>query len=326
MAMILVIFCFLSCVPFLVLGPPLQVSTPSPGYGQTNVGGLVVNKGPVCRKFEKVIFTNKCEPYTERTCRTRNEEECNPQLYKSCIGGLNTDVESACFNETELICNLVETVHHETVMETYHVHRCITGVEPVCDTTYDIDISIKEDYQCCNVETSKCSMQEKTINDVKCTDTVVFDCTREKGGYGQNSVVCKGTPKKDCQDIPRKIKVEDCKPVIQRYCKPVSNRFPFLVEKKKCHIEPKEICELEKKTRPQKVKKYSYKKECKEQPKEICHQWEKKSIQPLCEWQERRSCVWKQKREECSEVTKNHCSKVPEVVVEEVCGMVDDLN
>merc|ERR1712215_128242 len=78
----------LSLVPALTFGailpPPPQYPTPSPvqaynpDIGQTNVGGYGVNKDPYCHKVEKVIFKNKCEPYTEKTCWTNNIEECTP--------------------------------------------------------------------------------------------------------------------------------------------------------------------------------------------------------------------------------------------------------
>ena len=74
---------------------------------------------------------------------------------------------------------------------------------------------------------------------------------------------------------------------MHRYCEKFSNIFPFPVEEQNCHFEPKKICELEMKTRPKKAKKYSYTKDCKEQPREICDQCEKKSLQPLCNTQER---------------------------------------
>merc|ERR1712096_275137 len=35
------------------------------------LGGYGVNKDPYCHKVEKVIFENKCEPYTEKTCWTQ---------------------------------------------------------------------------------------------------------------------------------------------------------------------------------------------------------------------------------------------------------------
>ena len=52
-------------------------------------------------------------------------------------------------------------------------------------------------------------MEEKTINDVTCTNMVEFNCKREKttknDGYGQKEVVCTRTPKQDCYNIPRKV-------------------------------------------------------------------------------------------------------------------------
>ena len=195
--------------------PPPQYPTPAPvqdynpDIGQTNVGGYGVNKDPYCHKVEKVIFENKCEPYTEKTCFTQNKETCQPELFKNCTGVIETNIERVCFNVNELVCNLVEAVHYETLEETYQVQRCFTGKDRVCDTTYDIDTTTKDDYQCCNVETPNCYMEEKTINDVTCTNTVEFNCKREKtkknDGYGQKEVVCTRTPKQDCYNIPRKV-------------------------------------------------------------------------------------------------------------------------
>merc|ERR1712202_12993 len=223
--------------------PPPQYPTPSPvqdynpDIGQTNVGGYGVNKDPYCHKVEKVIFKNKCEPYKEKTCWTQNEEICSPVMYKNCTGVIETNIERVCF----------------------------TGKDRVCDTTYDIDTTTKDDYQCCNVETPNCYVEEKTINDVTCTNTVEFNCKRAKttknDGYGQKEVVCTRTPKQDCYNIPRKIQVEVCKTDVHRYCEKFSNIFPFPVEKQNCHFEPKKICELEMKTRPKKAKKYSYTKD-----------------------------------------------------------------
>merc|ERR1712183_325227 len=69
--------------------PPPQYPTPAPvqdyhpDIGQTNVGGYGVNKDPYCHNVEKLIFKNKCEPYTEKTCWTQNEEVCEPVMYKN---------------------------------------------------------------------------------------------------------------------------------------------------------------------------------------------------------------------------------------------------
>merc|ERR1712096_275052 len=58
---------------------------------------------------------------------------------------------------------------HKTRICSPAMYKNCTGV---IDTTYDIDTTTKDDYQCCNVETPNCYMEEKTINDVTCTNTV----------------------------------------------------------------------------------------------------------------------------------------------------------
>merc|ERR1712142_1038317 len=211
----------------------------------------------------------------------------------------------------------VEAIHYETLEETYQVQRCFTGKDRVCDTTYKIDMTTKDDYQCTNVETPNCYMEEKIINDVTCTNSVEFNCKRDKStkndGYGPKGVVCERKPTQDCYNIPRKVQVEVCKTDVHRYCEKFSNIFPFPVEEQNCHFEPKKICELEMKTRPKKAKKYSYTKDCKEQPREICDQCEKKSLRPVCEMQERLECVYNPV-EKCRDEPKEYCHKVEEVV------------
>jgi len=313
--------------------PPAAYPTPAtvqeynPDIGQTNIGGYGVNKDPYCHKVEKVIFVNQCEPYTEKTCYTQNKEITDVQMYKNCTGVIETNVERVCFNVNELVCNLVEAIHYETLEETYQVQKCFTGKDRVCDTTYKIDTTTKDDYQCCNVETPNCYMEEKTINDVTCTNTVEFDCRRVKStkndGYGQKEVQCTRKPKQDCYNIPRKVQVEVCKTDVHRYCEKFANIFPFPVEEQNCHFEPKKICELEMKVRPKKAKKYSYTKDCKEQPREICDQCEKKTIQPVCDMQERLVVTYKPV-EQCQEEAKEYCHKVEQTVVEEVCDMKFD--
>ena len=180
-----------------------------PQIGQTNVDGYSPNTKPYCHMEEKVVFENQCEPYTEKTCWTQNEEDCKPVMYKNCTGVIQTKVDRVCFNVNELVCSLVENIHYETLEETYQVQRCFTGKDRVCDTTFKIDTTTKDDYQCINVETPNCYMEEKVINDVTCTDTVEFDCKRVKStkndGYGAPDVVCQRTPKQDCYNIPRKV-------------------------------------------------------------------------------------------------------------------------
>ena len=206
---------FLSCLSLVLALPPPQYPTPAPtqqynpDIGQTNVGGYGVNKDPYCHMVEKVVFENQCEPYTERTCYTQNKESCVTKAFRNCTGVIETNVERVCFDVNELVCDLVEAIHYETLEETYQVQRCFTGKDRVCDTTYKIDMTTKDDYQCTNVETPNCYMEEKVINDVTCTNSVEFNCKRDKStkndGYGPKGVVCSRKPTQNCYNIPRKV-------------------------------------------------------------------------------------------------------------------------
>merc|ERR1719233_926048 len=73
-------------------------------------------------------------------------------------------------------------------------------------------------------------MEEKVINDVTCTNSVEFNCKRDKStkndGYGPKGVVCSRKPTQACYNIPRKIQVEVCKTDVNRYCEKFSNIFP----------------------------------------------------------------------------------------------------
>merc|ERR1712215_653088 len=298
-------------VPVSTPEPPTNYPGPAappkydPQIGQTNVDGYSSNTKPYCHMEEKVVFENQCEPYTEKTCWTQNEEDCKPVMYKNCTGVIQTKVDRVCFNVNELVCSLVEAIHYDTLEETYQVQRCFTGKDRVCDTSFKIDTTTKDDYQCINVETPNCYMEEKVINDVTCTDTVEFDCERVKAtkndGYGASDVVCTRTPKKDCYNIPRKVQVEVCKTDVHRYCEKFPNTHPFPVEEQNCHFEPKKICELQMKTRPKKAKKYSYVKDCKEQPRQICDQCETQNLEPLCDTEESLVCTY-EPVETCNDV------------------------
>merc|ERR1711942_88227 len=263
-------------------------------------------------------------------------QQYNPDIGQTNVGGYGVNKDP--------YCHMVEKVVFENQCEPYVERTCYTqnkescvtkpfnnctGKDRVCDTTYKIDMTTKDDYQCTNVETPNCYMEEKVINDVTCTNSVEFNCKRDKStkndGYGPKGVVCSRKPTQNCYNIPRKIQVEVCKTDVHRYCEKFSNIFPFPVEEQNCHFEPKKICELETKTRPKKAKKYSYTKDCKEQPREICDQCEKKSLRPVCEMQERLECAYSPV-EKCRDEPKEYCHKVEEVVLEEVCDMKFDTS
>merc|ERR1712240_227352 len=136
-------------------------------------------------------------------------QDYNPDIGQTNVGGYGVNKSP--------YCHMVEKVVFE--------NQC----EP-----YKIDMTTKDDYQCTNVETPNCYMEEKIINDVTCTNSVELNCKRDKStkndGYGPKGVVCERKPTQNCYNIPRKIQVEVCKTDVHRYCEKFSNIFPFPVE------------------------------------------------------------------------------------------------
>ena len=167
---------------------------------------------------------------------------------------------------------MVEAIHYKILEENYQVQRCLTGKDKVCVTTYKIDMTAKDDYQCTNVETPNSYMEEKVINDIICTSADEFNYKRDKNTkndeYGPKDVVRDRKSTQNCYNFPIKIQVKACETDVHRYYEKLSSAFPFPVKEQNYHFEPKKTCEFEMKTRPKKAKKYNCIKDCKEQPKD----------------------------------------------------------
>ena len=175
-------------------GPPTD-------YGRPN--------HPNCHMEQVTNFIDKCLPYVETTCYSQNEEECTEYHVNTCTPEVNTEVDRRCFNVTELICELVESVHYRQVEESFHVQSCYTTKDRICDTVHEIDTTTKDDLQCIELETPNCHMEDKILVDKVCTDTYEFECSPDKkldnAGYGVKDTVCKKIPKHDCYDSPRTV-------------------------------------------------------------------------------------------------------------------------
>merc|ERR1711915_740495 len=65
-----------------------------------------------CHPVERLVYEEKCIPYTEKTCYTQQREQC------------------------------------KEVYETNTVQRCTGVTDRVCDTVYDLAQSTKDDFQC----------------------------------------------------------------------------------------------------------------------------------------------------------------------------------
>jgi len=270
---------------------------------------------------EKTVFVDKCEEYTEKTCVTQNIEDCKEVEHKNCTGTVETKVDRVCFNVNELVCSLKESIDYDTIAEEYLRQKCTVVKDRVCDTTYDIDVSQRDDFQCCDVESLFCEdPKEVVIKDVTCKHTFDFDCSKEKktdGSYGKE-MVCRKTPKDPCYETPRTIRKEVCSQQTRQFCQKFTNPAPHPVEKQNCHFEPKKMCELETNTRYKKAKRYSYTPQCHPVPREICDQTEVNTVAPVCVTEKRLDCDYVPKKR-CMDEQKKYCWKVEQKVQEEVC-------
>merc|ERR1712096_317868 len=64
-------------------------------------------------------------------------QDYNPDIGQTNVGGYGVNKDPYCHKVEKVI------------------------FENKCDTTYDIDTTTKDDYQCCNVETPNCYMEKK---------------------------------------------------------------------------------------------------------------------------------------------------------------------
>jgi len=276
-----------------------------------------------------VKFKEKCENFNETNCFTKNNEVCSTVKYNNCSGVIKTSVERSCFNVTELMCNLVEHVHYQTMRDYYQVQRCLTVQDRICDTVYVMEHRNEDSFQCVELDSPDCYMEEVVIHDVTCTDSVEFECKSYKSDsigelfpeYKLTDLprhLCERQPTKQCNHIPRKVQVERCKPIMYKYCEKLTNLIPVPHEEQNCHFVQKKICEVEDKMRVKKGKKYSYSKDCDQVPREVCDQVEKKIIEPVCSEEERLDCRYVPE-EQCQTNSKEYCYKYEDIVFEEVC-------
>jgi hypothetical protein len=310
---------------------PLVAGVPTDLYGkQATIDydhGKVVNdyspEQPRCTMVDKVEYKDVCEPYTEMTCVTQNEEDCNRVSFNTCTGVIESKQDRRCFDVTELVCGLKEQVQFNTIVEEFQVQLCTIMKERVCDTTYVIGHETKDDLQCTDLETTVCQDKIVTIQDVTCKDTFDFDCKKKKAaelgmeGYGMFTT-CEKIPRKRCYETPRQVRTEVCQPDKSRFCQKVTNEHPTLVQRQNCHFEPKKVCELQKRTRNKKAKRFSYSQDCKPVARNICDTCEVKEVVPRCEQESRLVCTYKPE-EKCSKRTEQYCYKQEVKTQEEVC-------
>jgi len=277
---------------------------------------------PKCHNVEKIEFVDQCEQFTEKTCFTQSQETCVEEIYKNCTGVILTNLERSCFKVQEIMCSLKEHVHYDSVDETYKVSKCTNVKDRVCDTIYNSKVMTKDDYQCLELETPRCHVEEKEIMEEICKYSTEFDCSKEArddpDGYADKATVCKAKPTTHCYEVPRMLREEVCTQEMLRYCEKFSNEYPYPVERQNCHFDRRRICEVQSRKRVKKAKRYSYSQDCSPVSREVCDSSEKKLLVPTCDDVTRFKCTY-EPVETCNEEDKEYCHKVEKIVIQEVC-------
>merc|ERR1711970_1654552 len=271
-----------------------------------------------CHFVDKIVYKDECIPYVEKTCRTHQEEECHEVMDKKCKTEVDDHVDRECFDVTELLCQLVESIDYEVIQDSYTVQRCSRTTDRICDTVYDLSSNTQDDFQCVKVENPDCHVVEKIIKDRTCIYSVDFECGKLKAYDGKHSVQCDKVPTKKCYDTPRTIREEVCKQKTDKVCEKLTNELPVPEEKQNCHPEQMKQCELEQRQRPKKARNFVYSKECKPVKRRVCGDAQKSKLKPKCEMVPRSVCDYKPK-EKCQDEQKKYCFKTEAKLHEKVC-------
>lgn len=271
-----------------------------------------------CHYEEKVVYKDECVPYVERKCHTHHQQHCKDITADNCTALVQPIQDRECFNVTELLCELVESVNFEVIEETFTVQRCKQVEDRLCDTVFDLDSTRQDDYQCVDIDHSYCWTTHRVIKDRTCVFSIDFECGGKNLVDSEDGDMCEKVATKKCHDTPRKVNQEVCKPRVSKWCEKFTNVFPHPVERQNCRTEPVRRCELETKSRPRQAKKFSYTKNCKPVTRQVCDDREKKQLHRKCGQVRKTSCHYIPV-EQCQDVQKQQCFQREVVLGEKLC-------
>jgi len=271
-----------------------------------------------CHFVDKIVYKDECIPYVVKTCYTQQKEECEKVFDKKCESVIDEDEDRECFEVTELLCSLVESVDYEVIQEPYTVQRCTRTSDRICDTVYGMGETTKDDFQCIDIVNPVCYEEEKIIKDRTCIYSVDFECGKLKDHDGKHSVQCDKVPTKKCYDTPRVIKNEICKSKKEKVCEKLTHVYPEPVEEQNCHSESMKTCELEQRQRAKKARTFNYRKQCKPVKRQVCEDSQKLKLRAECKDVPRNVCSY-EPEEKCVDETKTYCFKSEAKLHEKVC-------
>merc|ERR1712240_137228 len=272
---------------------------------------------PKCKRVEKVIHEDICEPYVKKTCFTEVIQKCKDIVTPNCTAVIDVVPDQECFTVEDVDCDLVEHMDVEVVPETYFEQRCFTEQEEVCDVVNQVDMDHGVVDDCIEVERSDCWEEEKVVKDRECCFSVELDCKKTISVKGHKQQ-CQKRPTKDCKDIPRTVYEEKCRPRVEKVCEKLRYLQPFPVPNQKCVSKPVKRCVVEEKSKPKKLKNFVYSKECKPVPRKVCEKADREVLRETCDQVVSQVCKYKPSKH-CTEGKLEHCYKADRVVHEEVC-------
>merc|ERR1711963_40052 len=334
----------------------IQACSALPNYPTTQASGYGEPQQK-CRQVEEVVYTEKCEDYTDKLCFTTFEEQCNDVRDQTCRATVSSSQSRKCFNVIETRCILKEDVSNEVVEAITFVQRCSKDVERVCDTIAEVDFSTSTREQCINVPSLICNTEERTVFEKTCKTETSFDCSGISASSNQNSgssdyrssqdgysqdqdqfsnnapygqqpaqeVTCRRQQDQRCHTTPRQISSQTCQRREERVCERMTENFPQVGDRQVCRNEEKRNCRLEKRTQPKQVKKFTYTKVCRPMTKRICENVDQRTLVPSCVPTTRKECQ-SRPNERCEDIPKRNCFKVPSTVVREQCESVDNFS
>jgi len=273
-----------------------------------------------CYPVEKTVYQEEMVPYTQQTCITRQQTDCQDIETSKCVAVVDKLEDRNCFNVTETICKMEEIVEYASMSPELE-QLCKEVEDSVCDTIYELKRNSKTDYACVELENQKCEQENPYVSDITCVSSFEFSCGGSKAG------TCLKTPTKKCYKTPKRIKVDTCKPEKNQRCEKLRSFEDTPVPRQHCHPTTKKVCKLvprmhkkdkgDEKRKARELK-FTYKEECEPLQRQVCGSRGHQRLVPSCTPEIRRVCTHVPS-ESCTSEQKEYKFKREKLVVEMVC-------
>jgi len=302
--------------------PAFEVETVVLDQDQYTPNEVLIKPGAKdCYPVERTVYQEEMVPYTQQTCITRQQTDCQDVVADNCEAVVEEVEDRNCFNVTENICQMEESVEYAPMSPELE-QMCKDVEDSVCDTIYELKRNPKTDYACIQLENQKCWQENPYVSDRTCVSSFEFSCTGSKAG------TCLKTPTKKCYNTPRRIEVDVCKPELNQRCEKLKNFEQTPLPRQHCHPATKKVCKLVPRMQPKDANKdkkrkaremkFIYKEKCEPRQRQVCGSSSQQKLVPSCTPETRRVCTHVP-AEDCTSEEKEYKFKREKLVVEIVC-------